>query len=117
MSERGDLHVLAAAAATVVSGAVTGVVGATKGTDLNGIALIIVALGSFITAVGGVVVAIMVNRVHREVRTGNELRMGELEAARETRRVEEIPHDERTAQEQRHIDTAPEPGPPQGPSR
>lgn len=86
-------------------------------TDLAGVALVIVAVGSLVTAIGGVVVGVMVNRVHREVRTGNELRIGELAAAAETERVEKIPHDERTAQEQRHIDTAPEPGPPQGPGR
>lgn len=110
-------HLIPAGVGTLASGAATAIVAATEGADLSGIALIIVALGTLITAIGGVVVAIMVQKVHKEVRTGNELKAGELDAAAETRRVEAIPHDKRTAQEQRHVDTAPEPGPPQGPAR
>lgn len=110
-------HIIPAGVGTTVAGAGTAVLAATEGADLSGIALIIVAIGSLVTAVGGVVVAIMVNRVHKEVRTLNESTPGELDAATETRRIEAIPRAERTAKEQRHIDTAPMPGPPQGPGR
>lgn len=110
-------HILPTGVGAAASATATAIFAATEGADLSGIALIIVALGSLITAVGGVVVAIMVNRVHKDVRTGNELRSGELAAAQETRRVEAIPRAKRTAQEQRHVDTAPEPGPAQGPGR
>jgi len=59
------------------------------------------------------------NALHarREGRTYNETTMGGLAAANETRRVEAIAHDERTAQEQRHLDDAPQPDDPQGPVR
>lgn len=85
-------------------------------TDLAGVALVIVALGSLVTACGGTYIAVKLNAIHTEVKTGNELRLGELAAAEETRRAERIPHDQRTAQEQHHIDTAPGIGPAQGPS-
>lgn len=86
-------------------------------TDLAGVALVIVAMGSLVTACGGTYIAVKLNAIHTEVKTGNEMRIGELAAAEETRRTELIPHDQRTRQEQRHIDTAPEVGPAQGPDR
>lgn len=101
--------------ATAVWLGLTTLVAAT--TDYSGIALVIVAIGSLVTAVGGVVVAVMVNRVHQEVKTFNEKSLGQLGAEGETRRAEAIPHDQRTAPEQRHIDESPLPDPPQGPSR
>lgn len=55
--------------------------------------------------------------VHEEVVTGNALKVGASVDAAETRRVEEIPHDERTVAEQHHLDTAPPPDPAQGPGR
>jgi hypothetical protein len=45
-----------------------------------------------------------VHQVYEEVKTGNELRAGELATAAETRRIAAIPADERTDQEQRHLD-------------
>lgn len=55
--------------------------------------------------------------VDKKVDTLNESTIGELASANETRRVEHKPHDERTVQEQHHVDTAPEVDPPQGPGR
>jgi len=55
-----------------------------------------------------------VGRVEQQVTTLNESTIGQLAAAAETRRAEDIPHDRRTAQEQRHIDSSPEIGPEQG---
>lgn len=86
-------------------------------TDFAGIALVITALGTFLIAVGTTINMIRIGRVHDEVKTLNESTIGQLAAAGETARVEDIPHDKRTAQEQRHLDTAPIPEPPQGPSR
>jgi hypothetical protein len=83
-------------------------------------AQVIAAVSVLITALAGAVVSIVtllrVNRVHDEVKTLNESTIGQLAAAVETRRTGAIPHDDRTAQEQRHLDEAPPPDPPQGPS-
>lgn len=82
-----------------------------------------------ITAVGLIIVALIgaysawlqrdtrnvVKDTHAQVVTLNESTIGELAAADETRRAQRIAHDERTAMEQRHIDTAPAVGPAQGP--
>lgn len=58
-----------------------------------------------------------VESVHAEVRTLNEGTVGSFANEGETRRIEEIPHDERTATEQRHVDQAPPTETPQGPGR
>lgn len=86
--------------------------------DLTGVALVITAIATPIV----VIITAYWNRaatrqVRDEVRTYNEKTMGELAAEGETRRATAITHDDRTAQEQRHIDQAPEPDPPQGASR
>lgn len=57
----------------------------------------------------------VIDDTHTQVVTMNESTAGQLLADGETRRIEGIPHDERTAKEQRHVDDAPEPDPPQGP--
>jgi hypothetical protein len=57
-----------------------------------------------------------VDQVRQEVVTLNESTIGELLAKMETKTVESIPHDERTAKEQRHLDSSPEEGPAQGPA-
>jgi len=54
---------------------------------------------------------------HAQVVTMNEGTLGSFAADDETRRIEAIPHDQRTAQEQRHVDSAPEPDAPQGHGR
>lgn len=82
--------------------------------DATGAALLIASLATFLTAATGTYVAV---RVRRDVRTYNETTAGALAAANETRRIEGIPHDDRTEKEQRHLDDAPPPGPPQGPAR
>lgn len=56
-----------------------------------------------------------IDDTHRQVQTLNESTIGQLAANTETRRVEAIDHDDRTALEQRHVDDAPPPEPPQGP--
>lgn len=50
-----------------------------------------------------------------DVDTSNVSDIGELAAADETRRVADIDYEDRTAKEQRHLDDAPAPDPPQGP--
>lgn len=83
-------------------------------TDYAGIAVLVTALGTFVVACATAFVTV---RVHREVKTFNETPLGRLAANTETRRVEAIDHDERTAMEQRHVDEAPPADPPQGPGR
>jgi hypothetical protein len=55
--------------------------------------------------------------VHDQIVTMNGGTVGSFASDEETRRVEAIPHDERTATEQRHIDQAPTREPPIGPGR
>jgi hypothetical protein len=94
-------------------------------TDYVGIAALITAVSTSFVLVGGAIVLwrgqLRLQRTaddtHAQVVTLNESTLGELAASAETRRVEQMPHDDRTAQEQRHVDAAPEPEPPQGPSR
>lgn len=59
-----------------------------------------------------VVALVWLHRVKQDVRTLNESSVGQLAAADETRRIERIPKGDRTAKEQRHIDTAPQNNPP-----
>jgi len=82
--------------------------------DAAGLALLVASIATLITALAGAIVTV---RVRNEVRTYNETTTGGLAAQAETRRVEAMPHDERTAKEQRHLDEAPPDEPPQGPSR
>lgn len=95
-----------------------GVVGVT---DFPGISLVITSLGTFVGIVFTAIQAYrngkVVQQVHQEVRTLNETPIGQLAAATETRRVEALAHDDRTAREQRHVDEAPPNDPPQGPGR
>lgn len=90
---------------------------ASVGTD---IAVVLGALGIFIATVVGAVITYrssgVIRDTHRQVVTLNESTIGELAAADETRRAEEIPFPARTPKEQRHIDTAPETEPAQGPT-
>lgn len=85
------------------------------------VALILGALGIFIASLVGTWItyrsSTVIRDTHRQVVTLNESTIGELAAAGETRRAEDIPHDERTAMEQRHIDSAPVVGAAQGPQR
>lgn len=70
---------------------------------------------SVATLIGVIVTAVISLRGLRETRTGNALTLGQAGNAAEARRVEAIPHDQRTVAEQAHLDDAPEPGPAQGP--
>lgn len=89
--------------------------------DLVGVAAVIGALATMAGVLGNLWLSTRTLRatheVRDEVRTYNEKTTGQLAAEGETRRVEGIPHDERTAVEQRHVDEAPPVEPPQGPSR
>jgi len=89
--------------------------------DLPGVALVLGALGVLVTTVTTAVLAILTFRragqIHGEVRTMNETTIGQNSANRLTDQIEEKPHDERTAQEQRHLDAAPPREPGQGPPR
>lgn len=82
--------------------------------DVPGSVLAIVGGAVFtVASVGGLIIGL---RIQREVRTMNESTMGQLAAGQETRRVEALDHDDRTAMEQRHLDDAPPHDPPQGPT-
>jgi hypothetical protein len=78
-------------------------------TDL---AFAITAIGGAIAAVVGAVFAgiatLRTGRVHREVRTMNELTLGQLGEAAETRRISDKPDNQRTTRERRHIDSSQE---------
>ena len=75
---------------------------------MNEIAPIIAAVAALVTAVATPLVAYLVLRVHREVRTLNESTGGQLLAANETRRIyaKQAAGESLTEQEKRHIDTA-----------
>lgn len=84
----------------------------------QGLAIVLAAvISSVVIAIEHTLTRRSVRVVDGKVDTLNESTLGQLAAERETRRVEDIPHDDRTAQEQRHVDTAPEKEPPQGPGR
>lgn len=93
--------------------------------DFPGIALVIGALGLFVTTIVTAVVNLRATRagtaatkaVHAEVVTLNDKTAGQLLADTETRRVEGISHDDRTALEQKHLDESAPVDPPQGPAR
>lgn len=82
--------------------------------DYSGPALLITAIATLLTSGGAFIMSL---RSHKELKTLNEGTVGTFTADAETRRVEAISHDERTAKEQRHLDEAPPPDPPQGPPR
>lgn len=73
--------------------------------DYEGLALLIGALSAAIT---GIITVIRTGRIHQEVKTMNELTIGQLGEANETRRIEQIPPGDRTAREDRHMHTVPE---------
>ena len=76
-----------------------------------GLALILAAsIPSLVTAIFSLYASRALKGVKNEVRTLNESTMGQLAAAGETRRIEDIPLDERTAKEQRHMQSAPPQG-------
>lgn len=85
------------------------------------IGVLLAGVAAIISALAVLVTAFRTNRkieqVRDEVRTFNETAIGPLASADETRRIEEIPRPERTAKEQRHVDDAPAPDPPQGAGR
>ena len=71
---------------------------------------IVTLIGAVAAAVVSIIGAWRVNNVKNEVagvkqelKTSNELTLGQLGANTETRRIEEIPFQDRTAQEDRHI--------------
>lgn len=69
---------------------------------------LIVGLGALITSSAAAIVSIItalkqVPGVRRELKTMNELTLGQLGEAEETRRIDKIPYEDRTAQEARHV--------------
>ena len=86
---------------------------------------LLLALSTLIAALSSAVVAVItvlrVGAVKNEVKTMNELTLGQLGEATETRRIDEIPADERTARESRHVamtkDDVPRPPPDSGRAR
>ena len=83
-----------------------------SGEQLLGVAAIITAILTPLTVIWTVIwtgrsVARKVDEVRHEVVTGNEQTLGQLGMRTETRRAEDIPHADRTAQEQRHVDNDP----------
>lgn len=85
---------------------------------------IITALATLVAALTAAIISIRngqkSDRIHNEVKTMNELTIGQLGEATESRRIAKIPKADRTARETRHIegDVAPafivnQPAPPQ----
>ena len=72
------------------------------------IGVITTGLVSIIGAVFAGLATLRSGQVHREVRTMNELTLGQLGEAAETRRINDKPEDERTTREKRHTDAAAE---------
>lgn len=77
--------------------------------DYTGIGILVAACGTALASVIGALAALLAahraGHIEREVRTMNELSLGQLGNAQETRRVEAIDPGDRTAQETRHLDT------------
>lgn len=75
--------------------------------DATGLSLLITAIcggiATIIAAIASVLAVVRVNQVHSEVKTMNELTLGQLGERRETRRIAAIDDDSRTAQEKRHM--------------
>lgn len=69
----------------------------------------IITIPLILTAWAGLRASRKIEKVYREVKSGNELMTGQLASAAETRRIADIPHEERTAQEQRHLEQLPLP--------
>ena len=76
--------------------------------DYTGIGILVAACGTSIAAViaaiASAVAAHRAGTIEREVRTMNELSLGQLGEAEETRRVQAIRPGDRTARESRHLD-------------
>lgn len=70
-------------------------------------ALIITAIGtamaSVIAATASLMAVVKGREIHNEVKTMNELTLGQLGERRETRRIDAVDPDDRTAQERRHL--------------
>jgi hypothetical protein len=75
----------------------------------------VVIISSITTGIVAIVTAIFAGlgllkskQVHNEVKTMNELTLGQLGEAQETRRILDKPADERTTRESRHTDASQE---------
>lgn len=73
-------------------------------TRLSDTALIIAALGIFVTSATAAWISV---KTHKEVKTMNGLSMAQMADAAETRRVDAIKPTDRTVAEQQHIDAEP----------
>jgi hypothetical protein len=67
------------------------------------ISAISVLIASIAAAVASIIAALRAGNVHKEVKTMNELTLGQLGERQETRRIEDIPMEDRSAQETRHV--------------
>ena len=74
------------------------------GFDATGIALLVTAVASMISAVAGIMNGRHLKTVHEEVKTGNALKIGRVIDANEQRRADGIPKSERTTAEQHASD-------------
>lgn len=84
----------------------------------QGVAIVLAAtIPALIVAVEHRITRKSIRQVDKKVDTLNESTLGEIASEDATRRIEKIPHDDRTEKEQRHLDAAPETEPPQGPPR
>ena len=74
---------------------------------MSDLAVVITAIGGAFAAVIGAIASLIAvlrtGQIHREVRTMNELTIGQLGEAGETRRIAEIAPADRTAREDRHM--------------
>ena len=75
--------------------------------DLPGVALVIAAVGVFVTTITAAIASLVTlrraGRIQHEVKTWNELTIGQYTEATETRRISNIPLDDRTPREDRHM--------------
>jgi len=71
---------------------------------------LILALSTLITSLAAAIIALITvvraGQIKAEVKTMNEMTLGQLGEATETRRIDDIPVAERTPRETRHIDMA-----------
>jgi hypothetical protein len=61
-------------------------------------------IGVLATSIVSIITALKGRQIHNEVKTMNERTLGQLGADNETRRIEDIDPQTRTAREQRHME-------------
>lgn len=71
---------------------------------IGGIPFIITGIIQVISARRQKVIATEVQEVHAEIKTGNDLTMGQLAADAESRRIQEVPITQRSDAERKHVE-------------